>query len=90
VAAAHNDDIHLLLTDMIMPELGGHELIERMRVARPDIAVVCMSGYTHAELGGAELPAAAAFLPKPFGERELATIVRRTLDRANARRESGI
>jgi CheY-like chemotaxis protein len=90
LAAEHQRPVHVLLTDLVTPELGGRELIERLRADWPDLAVVCMSGYTHAELGGGDLPAGAVFLPKPFGERDLVTAVRRTLDRANARRVTGI
>ena len=80
LAAEHDGRIDLLLTDVIMPELGGRDLSEQIRAARPDIRVLYMSGYTHNEIDGRGLMQKdAAFLHKPFEVRELAAAVRAAL-----------
>jgi CheY-like chemotaxis protein len=45
LAAQHDGDIHLLLTDVVMPNMLGKEVAEKIRQARPDIEVLFMSGY---------------------------------------------
>jgi len=86
VAAQHQGRIDLLLTDVIMPEMGGRDLGEQLRAARPDIRVLYMSGYTRNEIDGRGLMQKdAAFLHKPFEVRELAAAVRAALaDKAGA------
>ena len=80
LAAQHNGRIDLLLTDVIMPEMGGRELSDELRATRPDIRVLYMSGYTHNEIDGRGLMQKdAAFLHKPFQARELADAVRAAL-----------
>jgi DNA-binding NtrC family response regulator len=77
----HSGPIHLLLTDMIMPEMSGSELAQRVVALRPDTAVMYMSGYTDyapAGLGGAGAP--VHFLQKPFTPDQLARTVRLVLD----------
>jgi PAS domain S-box-containing protein len=77
VAAAHEGPIDLLLTDVIMPEVNGYDLAERLRAARPDTKVLFMSGYTdHAmrERGGT-----VEFLQKPFTPTVLAERIRDVL-----------
>jgi PAS domain S-box-containing protein len=73
--------IHLLLTDLTMPRMGGRDLARRLSEARPGTRVIFMSGYTD---GGA-LPEAvgslpAAFIAKPFTLQLLASTVRKSLD----------
>ena len=81
VAAQHPDPIHLLLTDVIMPQLNGRELAERLVAARPGLRVLYMSGYT---AGAIEqhgvLDAHISFIPKPFTPVQLARKVREVLD----------
>ncbi len=79
VAAAHEGRIDLLLTDMVMPVMGGAELIQAIRVARPEIRVLIMSGYSDDLLDSR--PANAPFLGKPFTPADLATAIRSTLAR---------
>lgn len=50
--AGRGESFDLLLTDLRMPRLGGRELIQRLRAARPDLPVVVMTGY--APPGGAD------------------------------------
>ena len=81
IARRHEGDLDLVLTDVVMPQMGGVELVERLREEWPTIRVLFMSGYAHrAGWNGAVLPAGAALLEKPFGPREVARKVRETLD----------
>ncbi len=50
LAQSHDGKIDLLLTDMVMPELNGHELAELIKPLRPDMRVVYMTGYTPDEM----------------------------------------
>lgn len=77
LAASHHGPIALLLTDMVMPRMGGGELVRRMRELHPDLPVLLMSGYSE-ELVAAEHPD-HPFLAKPFTPAELAEAVRRVL-----------
>ncbi|MBE7553579.1 MAG: PAS domain S-box protein [Anaerolineales bacterium] len=74
-------EIHLLLTDMIMPRLGGANLAEQLRAARPQIKVLFMSGYTDSTIIRYGLPkTGSAFLQKPFSPQRLVQKVREVLD----------
>ncbi|MCP4605623.1 MAG: response regulator [Proteobacteria bacterium] len=67
VAAEHIEKIHLLLTDMIMTGISGKDLADKLRISRPDISVLLMSGYTEdAIVAEAVLEKGIAFLAKPF------------------------
>jgi signal transduction histidine kinase/DNA-binding response OmpR family regulator len=73
--------IQLLLTDMVMPGLGGSELAMQLMGHDPDLKIIYMSGYTEdrvAQDGWAEV--GVAFLRKPFSGADLAQLVRTTLD----------
>jgi CheY-like chemotaxis protein len=73
--------IQLLLTDVVMPGMGGPELATRMKAADPPLHVVFMSGYAAHVLSGDELERlGACFLQKPFTMEVLAKTVRRVLD----------
>jgi CheY-like chemotaxis protein len=75
------DVIHLVLTDAVMPAMGGRELAERLLALRPGIRVLYMSGYTDdAMIRHGVSSAGPAFLQKPFTVEALAEIVRRVLD----------
>jgi FixJ family two-component response regulator len=70
-----------LLTDVVMPEMSGPELAVKLRVKRPELPVLYMSGYTDDVLSAHELAqAATAFLRKPFGNAELIAAARTLLD----------
>ena len=61
------EQIHLLLTDIIMPEMNGLELAKRIQSIRPEIKVLFMSGYTDKVISStAALEPGTAFLQKPF------------------------
>jgi CheY-like chemotaxis protein len=73
--------IDLMLTDVVMPRIGGAELARRVWSIRPDMKVVCMSGYTDdASIHHAVSGASIAFLQKPFTPAALARKVREALD----------
>ncbi|MBN2353784.1 MAG: response regulator [Spirochaetales bacterium] len=73
--------IDLLITDMVMPGMGGRELAEKITAERPGIKVLFISGYTDTSFiyDGAVEPG-RAFLQKPFSPRALARTVREVLD----------
>src|SRR5262249_4718526 len=67
VVRAHTGAIDLLITDMVMPHLGGRELVSRLHEQRKDLKILYISGYTDdATVSAGELPAGSAFLQKPF------------------------
>ncbi len=81
LADQHRSEIALLLTDMVMPRIGGPELADRIVTASPRTRVLFMSGYF--DSGRAQddvLPPTSAFLQKPFTPRALAEKVRSVLD----------
>jgi CheY-like chemotaxis protein len=81
-AGSHGSQIHLLLTDVMMPGISGRELAKRITSRHRHIRVLYMSGYTNnviAEDG--MLEAGLSFLQKPFTPQTLIQKVRETLDR---------
>jgi PAS domain S-box-containing protein len=84
VAADYKDTIHLLLTDVVMPDLSGRDLAERFRTLRPAMKVVFMSGYTDdAVVRHGILKEGIAYLQKPFTPVSLAKKVRVVLGGRN-------
>jgi CheY-like chemotaxis protein len=80
-ATAHGGPIDLLLTDVIMPGLNGHDLAERFSRIYPEARVLFMSGYAGEALTAqGVLDPRVAFLAKPFVPSELARKVREVLD----------
>jgi hypothetical protein len=72
--------IHLMLTDIVMPGMTGRELAGRIRALRPDITVLCMSGYTEdAMTKWGVLESGVAFISKPFTPHMLAARLREIL-----------
>ncbi|MCE5246295.1 MAG: chemotaxis protein CheB [Candidatus Polarisedimenticolia bacterium] len=78
----HEGPIDLLVSDVVMPELGGRELAERALVLRPGLKVLFMSGHTQDVLLKEGVERGAPFLQKPFTPAGLAQKVRETLDSA--------
>lgn len=80
VSERHTKAIHLLLTDVVMPQINGRELAERLVDKLPGLRVLFMSGYTDdAVLIGGLCAADTNFLQKPFTTGALATRVRQVL-----------
>lgn len=82
VGERHRGPIHLLLTDVVMPDMGGREVAERLTGLRPGIKVLFLSGYTDdAVVRHGILHAEVQFLQKPFTPIVLAAKVRDVLGR---------
>ncbi len=80
-AEACRGRIHLLLTDLVMPEMNGRELSKRLQAIRPDMKCLFMSGYTANVIAHhGVLADGVQFLQKPFLIQELAAKVRKALD----------
>jgi two-component system cell cycle sensor histidine kinase/response regulator CckA len=75
------DPIHLVLTDVVMPEMSGPKLAEHLRAGKPDLKVLFMSGYTDDDMiRHGMIDEDIEFLQKPFSPLELARKVRKVLD----------
>ena len=86
IATHLEGEIHLLLTDVVMPGISGRELAGRISARRPDIRVLYMSGYTDNLISsGGMLERGLAFLQKPFSPATLVQKVREVLNHAAAR-----
>jgi PAS domain S-box-containing protein len=82
LARQHPEPIHLLLTDVVMPNMSGPDLARRLAEMRPGTRVLYTSGYTDdTVLLHGVLEAGVAFLQKPYGPAALAARVREVLDR---------
>jgi PAS domain S-box-containing protein len=95
VAHEHAGEIDLVVTDMIMPELGGRAFAEQLSALYPAIPVLFVSGYTDDEiLRRGPLPPRTAFLEKPFTPEKLLGAVQNMLDPRNedeaAARDPGV
>lgn len=66
VAAAHDGEIDLLVTDVLMPGIRGPELVEELTVRSPELRVLYMSGYTDDDIMRWGLQPGFAFIHKPF------------------------
>jgi two-component system, cell cycle sensor histidine kinase and response regulator CckA len=81
IAQEYSGDIDLVLTDTVMPEMGGKELVSRITAVRSGIRVLYVSGYTdNAIAHHGILDSDIAFLQKPFSIESLARKVREVLD----------
>jgi PAS domain S-box-containing protein len=69
--------VDLLITDLVMPEMGGKELVRLTRAIFPEMRIIYTSGYP--VTSGEELPGGAVFLQKPFSPNGLAETVREAL-----------
>jgi PAS domain S-box-containing protein len=84
VSAKHTDPIHMVITDIVMPGMSGHELVQKLTPSRPGIKALYLSGYAQdafSATGVAENP--KIFLQKPFTLHSLARKVREVLGAAN-------
>ena len=75
------EGIELLLTDVVMPQMGGPELAEQLHATHPEIKVFFTSGYTGDSVSQLNiLPTGTEFLAKPYMPDALAVKVREVLD----------
>ncbi|MBI5341917.1 MAG: response regulator [Deltaproteobacteria bacterium] len=81
LAREHAGDIRLLVTDVVMPEMNGRELAEKLSLLRPGLKCLYMSGYTSNVIAHrGVLAEGVQFIQKPFSAQSLAAKVRETLD----------
>ncbi|MDW8129855.1 MAG: PAS domain S-box protein [Bryobacterales bacterium] len=86
ICRTYEGTIHMLVTDVIMPQMSGRRLAEIAARLRPGIKVLYLSGYSDGEIGRAEvLEAGVNLLAKPFSVEALARKVREVLDSAGSR-----
>lgn len=78
--AKHMGPIHLLLTDVVMPQMSGPEVAEKLTAVRPEIKVLYMSGYPDHPVFAQGVKRETAFLQKPFTPNVLTQKVREVLD----------
>src|SRR5271154_1219252 len=83
VANAHDGTIDLLLTDMVMPGMGGRALAQELTRRRPEVRLAYMSGYTGQAVGSqGPIDPGSVFLLKPFTREMLTRKIREALDRS--------
>src|SRR6266540_6600081 len=81
ISGRHQGPIHLMVTDVVMPQMSGRELAQRLAPLRPDMRVLYMSGYTDDDIvRHGVLDAGIAFISKPFTPDALAAKTREVLD----------
>jgi two-component system cell cycle sensor histidine kinase/response regulator CckA len=85
ILASDTTPVHLLLTDLVLPRMGGRELAEQVAASRRGTKTLFMSGYTDDDvIKDGVLDSRAAFLQKPFSRETLLQKVREVLGRAAA------
>lgn len=82
--AASNGEINLLVTDIIMPEMGGLELARRVGSDFPGLPILLISGYSDSQELGQSIPPDLDLLQKPFSGTELTAAVARCLARGRS------
>jgi CheY-like chemotaxis protein len=81
ICRRHEGPIHLLLTDIVMPQMTGPELAQRVSLVHPETKPLYISGYTNDTLNRRNMAEpSATFLRKPFTPEALARRVRAVLD----------
>ncbi len=80
ISGMHEGPIHLVLTDVVMPIMGGVNLVEQIRIKRPEIKVIYMSGYTDNSIAHyGILDKDLEFLQKPFTSKDLGRKIKKVL-----------
>jgi two-component system cell cycle sensor histidine kinase/response regulator CckA len=80
VSAAYDGPIHMMVTDLIMPEMAGHEVAERLSLERPNMQVIYMSGCLDSDiLQEKNLKHAVPYIQKPFSLNTLGDTIREVL-----------
>ena len=86
IAGRETGPIHILVTDLIMPFMGGYELSKRLTAMRPDLKVLYMSGYADATIvRNGVLEPGLALIQKPFTKNALVRKVGEILDSSASR-----
>jgi CheY-like chemotaxis protein len=81
IAGGHPGEIHLLVTDVVMPHMLGKEVAEEMRLIKPEIEVIFMSGYARPVLASqGRLDPGVALVEKPFSEADLLAMAGQVLN----------
>ena len=81
LANEYGKDIHLLLTDVIMPRMNGRDLAKKLMLIYPDLKCLFMSGYTANVIAHhGVLNEGVYFIPKPFSKQDVSIKVREVLD----------
>ena len=84
IVKAGKEEIHLLITDVVMPNMDGPTLVRHVKGLKPELAVIFMSGYAEeAFRRNDENASDLHFLPKPFGLKQLAAKVKEVLSGAS-------
>jgi two-component system, cell cycle sensor histidine kinase and response regulator CckA len=84
-AAQHDGKIDLVITDVVMPGMGGRELVKQLAQSRPETKVLYLSGYTEdAIVSEGTIESGAAFLQKPFTLQNLSRKVREVLGQSGS------
>jgi nitrogen-specific signal transduction histidine kinase/ActR/RegA family two-component response regulator len=78
----HPGPVHLVVTDIVMPEMTGPEMLQELRREEPGLPAVIISGYNDSVVDTKALPARTTFLPKPFKSHMLALKVREQIDQS--------
>ena len=77
---ARGEEIALLISDVVMPEMDGPTMVREARLSRPDLPILFMSGYAEEQLRKSIDIEKVAFLPKPFSVQELAEAARKAVE----------
>jgi len=86
LAKIHADKIHLLMTDVVMPEMNGRDLARHLIAVYPDVKLLFMSGYTANVIAHqGVLDEGVSFIQKPFSRADLLVKLRSVLDEATGR-----
>jgi YesN/AraC family two-component response regulator len=82
VAREHDEKIHLLITDVVMPEMNGRDLAGEIKTIHPEVEWLFMSGYTqNVIVHNGVLDEGFNFIEKPFSVEGLSTKIREVLDK---------
>ncbi|MDF1504003.1 PAS domain S-box protein [Roseisolibacter sp. H3M3-2] len=73
--------VDIIVSDVVMPDAGGRQLVQRVREERPDVPVLFVSGYVEGGLAASDMGGRTAFLEKPFRQDDLLARVRELLRR---------
>jgi YesN/AraC family two-component response regulator len=88
LAKEHTGEIHLIVVDVIMPEMNGRDLVKQIQSIYPNIKVLFMSGYTASVIARRGLlDEPTLFLQKPFSKKELADKARIALGKEVSEKE---